>query len=56
MEPLHRGAVFKHYDTAHCEVAYIIDVIKKHLVSKAAFAKLKPIFKTASWTENKIDE
>lgn len=56
MDPLTRGAVFKHWDDRLCEPRYVVELVRKHLGSKAAYDKVKVILKTASWKENKINE
>jgi RNA ligase len=56
MEPLARGAVFKHWDIRWCTIEYVVELVRKHLGSKAAYDKVKSILKTASWKENKTDE
>jgi RNA ligase len=56
MDPLLRGSVFKHWDNRSCSADYVVELVRKHLGSKAAYDKIKPILKTASWKENKTDE
>lgn len=56
MCPLLRAAVFKHWDNPYCSAEYVIELIRKHLGSKAAYEKVKPIFKTAVWKEVKTNE
>jgi RNA ligase len=56
MAPLARSSVFKHWDTRWCSVEYVVELVRKHLGSKAAYDKVKVILKTASWKENKINE
>lgn len=55
MCPLLRAAVFKHWDTRSCSADYVVELIRKHLGSKAAYEKVKPILKTAVWKEVKTD-
>ena len=55
MDPLLRGAVFKHWDTRSCSADYVVELVRKHLGSKAAYEKVKPILKTAVWKEVKTD-
>ena len=54
--PLLRAAVFKHWDTRSCSVDHEVELIRKHLGSKSAYEKIKPILKTAMWKEVKTDE
>ena len=55
MNPLLRGAVFKHWDIRSCSADYVVELVRKHLGSKAAYEKVKPILKTAVWKEIKTD-
>lgn len=55
MDPLLRAAVFKHWDTRSCSADYVVELIRKHLGSKTAYEKVKPILKTAVWKEIKTD-
>lgn len=56
MDPLMRSAVFKFFEDGACSMDYIVDVVRKNLGSRASYAKLKGILKTASWKEIKIDD
>ena len=56
MDPLLRGSVFKHWDDRSCSVDYVVELVRKHLGSKSAYEKVKPILKTAVWKEIKTDE
>jgi hypothetical protein len=56
MDPLLRGSVFKHWDNRSCSADYVVELVRKHLGSKAAYDKVKPILKTASWNVNKTNE
>jgi RNA ligase len=55
MCPLLRAAVFKHWDNPYCSAEYVVELIRKHLGSKAAYEKVKPILKTAMWKGVKTD-
>lgn len=56
MNPLLRGAVFKHWDIRSCSADYVVELVRKHLGSKAAYEKVKPILKTTMWKEIKTNE
>lgn len=56
MDPLLRGSVFKHWDDRSCSVDYVVELVRKHLGSKSAYEKVKPILKTAVWKEIKTNE
>lgn len=55
MDPMVRSTIFKFFDTRNCELTFVVDMIKNNLGSKAAFAKLNVILKTASWTKETSD-
>lgn len=56
MDTITRGIVFKLWDSRNCGPQTVIDTVRRHLGSKAAFEKIKVILKTASWKEIKTDE
>ena len=55
MDTITRGVVFKLWDSRNCGPQIVIDTVRRHLGSKAAFEKIKVILKTASWKEIKTD-
>lgn len=52
MDPLVRGVVFRFFEDDNCDIEYIVELIRKNLGSRAAYAKLQSILKTASWKES----
>ena len=56
MDSITRGIVFKLWESRNCTPQLVIDVIRRHLGSKAAFEKIGIILRTPSWKEIKTDE
>lgn len=56
LDPITRGSVFKLWEDRNCTPQFVIDVVRRHLGSKAAYEKIGVILCTASWKEVKIDE
>lgn len=56
MDPLLRGAVFKHWEDRSCKLDFVVELVRRHLGSNAAYAKLSEVFRIASWKEIKTDE